>query len=50
MLLPPHGAMTQLERAFSALAPVPWIAFAYAVAYGMFWVLLAALALGRREL
>lgn len=50
MLLPPHGAMTQLERAFSALAPVPWIAFAYAVAYGMFWVLLGGLAIGRRQL
>lgn len=50
MLLPPHGAIAQVERAFSALEPVPWVAFGYAVAYGMFWVLLAALAIGRRAL
>lgn len=40
VLLPPQGALFQLESAFGSLQPVPWGAFAYIMVYAA--VLLAA--------
>lgn len=49
-LLPPQGALHNLELAFGTLQPIPWAAFAYAVVYAALILLLAGVALARREL
>ena len=48
-LLPPQPALFQLESAFADLEPIPWDAFAYAAGYGVFFMVLAALSIRRRE-
>lgn len=49
-LLPPQGAMLRIELAFGARQPVPWDAFVYVLLYGALVLLLAGVALVRREL
>ena len=48
-ILPPQGAILELENAFGALAPIPWNAFAYVVGYGAVMLILAGISLLRRE-
>lgn len=49
-LLPPQGALAELEGAFADVQPIPWDAFVYAAGYGMAMFALAALSLVRREI
>jgi hypothetical protein len=48
-LLPPQPALFQLEAAFADLEPIPWDAFGYAAGYGVFFLVLAAVSVARRE-
>jgi hypothetical protein len=48
-LLPPQGALFQLENAFGALQPVPWGAFAYVIAYAAILLGAAVVSLRLRE-
>jgi hypothetical protein len=48
--LPPQGALLRIESAFGAAQPVPWDAFAIICLYGTLALVLAGLALTRREL
>ena len=48
-LLPPQAALLRLEEAFGALQPIPWDAFLYIAAYSLVLLLLAGIALARRE-
>lgn len=48
-VLPPQGAILQLESAFGSQEPIPWSAFEYAVGYGLVTLALAWLSLRRRE-
>lgn len=50
LLLPPHGALLRLEEAFAGVQPIPWDAFAFAAGYGLLALLLAGIALTRREI
>jgi hypothetical protein len=50
VVLPPQGALMRMETAFGAMQPVPWDAFLYITLYGMLVLLLAGVALTRREL
>jgi len=50
VVLPPQGALMRIEAAFGAMQPVPWDAFLYVVLYATLVLLLAGVALGRREL
>jgi hypothetical protein len=49
-ILPPQAALFRLEEAFGDVAPIPWDAFVYAAGYGLVLLVIAALALRRREL
>lgn len=49
ILLPPQGALFQLESAFGALQPVPWGSFAYVMAYATILVIAALVSLRIRE-
>lgn len=48
-VLPPQPALLALEGAFADVQPIPWDAFWFCVGYGVVGVVLAALAVGRRE-
>lgn len=48
-VLPPQPALFQLEAAFAELEPIPWDAFAFAAGYGLFFMVLAAVSIRRRE-
>jgi hypothetical protein len=50
VLLPPQGALLQLENAFAADLAVPWHALWYAVLYAALALLLAGIVARRREL
>jgi hypothetical protein len=50
VLLPPQGAMLRIEQAFGMMRPVPWDALLYIVLYGALVLLVAGVALARREL
>jgi hypothetical protein len=50
IILPPHGALFQIETAFASLQPVPWAAFAYVLAYAAVLLVLAGVSLVRREI
>lgn len=49
-ILPPHGALFQIETAFANAMPIPWAAFAYVIAYSAVLLVLAGLSLTRREI
>jgi hypothetical protein len=49
IVLPPQGALFQLESAFGSVQPVPWGAFAYVIAYGAILFGAAAVSLRLRE-
>lgn len=49
IVLPPQGALFQLESAFGAIQPVPWGAFAYVLAYGAILFVAALVSLRIRE-
>lgn len=49
IVLPPQGALFQLETAFGALEPVPWASFAYVMAYGLILFGAAMVSLRIRE-
>lgn len=48
--LPPQGALLRIESAFGATQPVPWDAFLIVCLYGTLALVLAGLALTRREI
>lgn len=48
-ILPPQAAIFRLEEAFGNVQPIPWDAFAYVAGYGIVTLVLAALAVRRRE-
>jgi hypothetical protein len=48
--LPPQGALQRIEGAFGAAQPVPWDAFLVICLYGTLALVLAGLALTRREI
>jgi hypothetical protein len=48
--LPPQGALLRIESAFGSAQPVPWEAFLIVCLYGTLVLLLAGVALTRREL
>lgn len=48
-VLPPQPSLLALEGAFADVQPIPWGAFWFCVGYGVVGVVLAALAVGRRE-
>jgi hypothetical protein len=48
--LPPQGALLRIESAFGAAQPVPWDAFLIVCLYGLLALVLAGIALTRREL
>ena len=50
MLLPPQGALMRVEGAFGAAQPVPWEAMLYISLYASLVLILAGVALSRREL
>jgi hypothetical protein len=50
LLLPPQNALRALEGAFANVQPIPWNAFWFCAGYGAVMVILAGLALRRREL
>ena len=49
-ILPPQAALFRLEEAFGTLQPIPWDAFLYVAGYGVMLLVVAALALYRREI
>lgn len=50
VLLPPQGALLRVETAFAGSQPVPWDAMLYIVLYAALALVLAGVALARREL
>ncbi|MEJ2678269.1 MAG: hypothetical protein P8174_04230 [Gemmatimonadota bacterium] len=50
LLLPPQSALTALEGAFANVQPIPWDAFAFCAGYSAVAIILAGLALRRREM
>src|SRR5690606_7252308 len=48
LLLPPHGAIIQIERAFAQAQSVPWPAFFFVVLYAAMILVLTAASLNRR--
>jgi hypothetical protein len=48
--LPPQGALLRIEAAFGAAQPVPWDAFVIVCLYGLLALVLAGIALTRREI
>lgn len=49
ILLPPHGAILEIEQAFAQALPVPWTAVGFVAIYAALLLLLTALSLLRRE-
>ena len=49
VILPPQGALFQLESAFGAVQPVPWGAFAYVMTYGAILLVAATVSLRLRQ-
>lgn len=49
IILPPQGALFQLESAFGSVQPVPWGSFAFVIAYGAILFAAAAVSLRLRE-
>lgn len=50
VLLPPHGALLQLEQAFAGDLAIPWFALAYAGIYAALALVLAGVVAVRREI
>ena len=50
MILPPQGALNAIEDAFGMATAIPWNAFLYVCAYSALVLVLAAVALARREI
>lgn len=48
-LLPPHGAILEIEQAFAQSLPVPWMAVVFVLMYAGLLLLLAGVSLMRRE-
>lgn len=48
--LPPQDAFFALESAFAEVAPIPWGAFAYAIGYGLVFLVLGGILLANREI
>jgi hypothetical protein len=49
VVLPPQGALFQLESAFGSIQPVPWAAFGYVLAYSGILFIAAVISLRLRE-
>lgn len=49
VLLPPHGAILEVEQAFAQSLPVPWIAVLFVALYSTLLLVFAAISLQRRE-
>jgi hypothetical protein len=49
VVLPPQGALFQLESAFGSIQPVPWPAFGYVIAYAAILLIAAVVSLRLRE-
>jgi hypothetical protein len=49
-ILPPQAQLFALEAAFAGIRPVPWDAFWFCIGYGVVALILAGLAVGRREI
>ena len=49
LVLPPQGALFQLESAFGSIQPVPWAAFGYVMAYAAILLIAAFVSLHLRE-
>lgn len=49
IILPPQGALFQIESAFGELQPIPWGAFAYVMVYGAILFIAAMVSLRLRE-
>ena len=49
VILPPQGALFQLESAFGSVRPVPWGSFAYVMAYSAILLVAAIVSLHFRE-
>jgi hypothetical protein len=50
VLLPPQGALMRVESAFGAAQPIPWEAVLYVSLYAMLVVIIAGVAVSRREI
>ena len=50
MLLPPQGALMRIETAFAGRQPVPWDAFLFVAVYAALALIIAGLAVNRRDL
>lgn len=50
MLLPPQGALARIEAAFASRLPMPWDAFLFVVLYGLLALVIAGVAVSRREI
>ena len=50
ILLPPHGAIVEIEQAFAQALPVPWAAVGFVVIYSMLLLVLAGVSILRREI
>lgn len=50
IVLPPQGALFQLESAFGTLQPIPWGSFAYVMAYALILFVAGAVSLRIREI
>lgn len=49
MILPPQGALFELESAFGSIQPIPWDSFYYVMAYGAILFAAAIVSLNIRE-
>jgi hypothetical protein len=49
-ILPPQAQLFALESAFARIAPIPWGAFWFCMGYGAVALIVAAFAIGRREI
>jgi hypothetical protein len=49
-ILPPQAQLFALESAFARIAPIPWGAFWFCMGYGAGALIVAAFAIGRREI
>ena len=50
VLLPPQGALLQLEQAFAGDLAVPWFALAYVAVYAALALVVAGVIAARREI
>ncbi|HSM35057.1 MAG TPA: hypothetical protein VK837_01555 [Longimicrobiales bacterium] len=49
-VLPPQGALYQLENAFAGVAPIPWASFGYAAGYAALFVAFLGISILLREI